>query len=102
MKAVDDKQHHPNCDYKIGNYQERMSSVRMDGVFTEKQVNDAVRRISNDYMNPVQPKKKKVRTLIMKRKILVRERELVQQQLKQQLVVVSYMAMKGKTEFMAG
>lgn len=35
LKAVDDKQHHPNCDYKIGNYQERMSSVRMDGVFTE-------------------------------------------------------------------
>lgn len=59
LKAVDDKQHHPNCDYKIGNYQERMSSVRMGGVFTEKQVNDAVRRISNDYMNPVQPKKEK-------------------------------------------
>ena len=59
LKAVDDEQHNPDCDYKIGNYQERMSSIRIDGVFTEKQVNDAVRRISNDYMNPVQPKKEK-------------------------------------------
>ncbi|MDO5020496.1 MAG: hypothetical protein Q4E29_08545 [Lachnospiraceae bacterium] len=59
LKAVDDKEHHPDCDYKIGNYQERISSIRMDGVFTEKQVNDAVRRISNDYMNPVQPKREK-------------------------------------------
>ena len=59
LKAVDDKQHHPNCDYKIGNYQERLSRVRIDGVFTEKQVNDAVRRISNDYMKPVQLPKEK-------------------------------------------
>ena len=56
LKAVDDKQHHPDCDYKIGNYQERQVTVRMDGIFTEKQVNDAVRRISNDYMNPIQSK----------------------------------------------
>lgn len=59
LKAVDDKQHRSDCDYKIGNYQERISSVRMDGIFTEKQVNDAVRRISNDYMNPVQSKTEK-------------------------------------------
>ena len=28
-------------------------TVRTDGIFTEKQINDAVRRISNDYMFPV-------------------------------------------------
>lgn len=69
FKAVDDKQHHPNCDYKIANYQERISSVRMDGIFTEKQVNDAVRRISNDYMNPVHLKTEKEKNTDNKKKI---------------------------------
>lgn len=68
LKAVDDKQHHPDCDYKIGNYQERMSSIRMDGIFTEKQVNDAVRRISNDYMSPVRPKEEKDKSSDNKKK----------------------------------
>lgn len=53
LKAVDDERHIANCDYKIDNYKEKNVVLRTDGVFTEKQVNDAVRRIFNDYTNPI-------------------------------------------------
>lgn len=59
LKAVDDKNHSPECEYKIDNYKERHITVRIDGIFTEKQVNDAVRRIYNDYINPVDEGEKK-------------------------------------------
>lgn len=53
LKVVDDESHIANCDYKIDNYKEKNVVLRTDGVFTEKQVNDAVRRIFNDYTNPI-------------------------------------------------
>lgn len=53
LKAVDDESHIENCDYKIDNYKEKSVVLRTDGIFTEKQVNDAVRRIFNDYTNPI-------------------------------------------------
>lgn len=59
LKAVDDKQHQQKCFYKIGNYKEIQINRRLDGIFTEKQVNDAVRRISKDYLNPEQTKTEK-------------------------------------------
>lgn len=63
LKAVDDESHVASCDYKNDNYREKNVTLRTDGIFTEKQVNDAVRRISNDYTNPIveekEPKKKK-------------------------------------------
>ena len=49
LKAVDDESHAADCDYKIANYKERNVTLRTDGIFTEKQVNDAVRRIYVDY-----------------------------------------------------
>ncbi len=54
LKSVDDEMHAEKCEYKIENYKERQLTKRTDGVFTEKQVNDAVRRIYNDYTNPVE------------------------------------------------
>lgn len=53
LKAVDDESHEANCDYKNDNYRVKIVTLRTDGIFTEKQVNDAVRRISNDYTNPI-------------------------------------------------
>lgn len=61
LKAVDDENHSPECEYKIINYKERHISVRSDGIFTEKQVNDAVRRIYNDYINPINTGEKRDR-----------------------------------------
>lgn len=58
LKAVDDEKHHPECEYKIDNYKARYVTIRTDGVYTEKQVNDAVRRIANDYMKPLNPAEK--------------------------------------------
>lgn len=52
FKAVDDDEHSKECEYKIGNYTESHVTVRKDGIYTEKQVNDAVRRIAHDYSNP--------------------------------------------------
>lgn len=59
LKAVDDKKHSSECEYKIDNYKERHITVRTDGIFTEKQVNDAVRRIYADYIKPVDEGEKK-------------------------------------------
>lgn len=53
LKAVDDESHVADCEYKIANYIERNAVFRTDGIFTEKQVNDAVRRIYVDYTKPV-------------------------------------------------
>lgn len=67
LKAIDDESHADNCDYKINNYKEKNVVLRTDGIFTEKQVNDAVRRIFKDYTNPIvkdskEDKKKKKST----------------------------------------
>lgn len=59
LKAIDDESHVANCDYKIDNYKEKHAFLRTDGIFTEKQVNDAVRRIFKDYTNPVVEKTEK-------------------------------------------
>ncbi len=53
LKAIDDGSHAENCDYRIDNYKEKSVVLRTDGFFTEKQVNDAVRRIYKDYTDPV-------------------------------------------------
>ncbi len=55
FKAVDDEEHNPNCDYKIDNYKEISVRVSQNGVFTESQINDAVRRIYKDYTQPIVP-----------------------------------------------
>ena len=49
LKAVDDEMHVPHCEYKIQNVKERQNIRYTNGVFTERQVNDAVRRIFKDY-----------------------------------------------------
>jgi hypothetical protein len=72
LKAIDDESHKADCDYKNDNYRVKNVTLRTDGIFTEKQVNnDVVRRISNDYTNPVvevnEPKKKKNRAGIKKK-----------------------------------
>lgn len=59
FKALDDEMHSAECDYKIENYKEKHITIRTDGVFTEKQINDAVRRIANDYTNPISTEGKK-------------------------------------------
>lgn len=59
FKAVDDEMHSAECDYKIENHKEKHITIRTDGVFTEQQVNDAVRRIANDYTKPVDTEDKK-------------------------------------------
>lgn len=58
LKAVDDEKHNPECEYKISNYKERNASVLRNGIFMEKQLNDAARRIFNDYVRPLNPMRK--------------------------------------------
>jgi len=70
LKAIDDEKHNPKCEYKIENYKEASVKVSKNGIFTERQINDAVRRIVKDYTQPIEKgetkKKQKSKTSVKK------------------------------------
>lgn len=53
FKATDDNAHADQCQFKIKNYKPHLSMKKTGGIFTQEQINDAVRRIFKDYTDPL-------------------------------------------------
>ena len=56
FKAIDDNAHSDECEFKIKNYKPHLATKKTGGIFTQKQVNAAVRRIYKDYTDPLEKK----------------------------------------------
>lgn len=68
LKAVDDKTHSKNCDYKNENVVKARKAKTASGYITEKQSNDAVRQLMKEFLHPTPMDSKKTKRKTTRRK----------------------------------